>query len=71
MPAYALDSIIGNVPLIGSLLLGGRGQGLFAANYRITGSTTDPRVWLDPLSASLAAFCAGCFSPISVCARVQ
>src|SRR5919197_665914 len=28
VPAYALNSMLGNVPIIGSLLLGGEGQGL-------------------------------------------
>ena len=42
VPAYALNSILGNIPVIGSLLLGGEGQGLFAANYRATGSAADP-----------------------------
>src|SRR5437763_13427708 len=37
VPAYALNSILGVVPVIGPLLLGGEGQGLFAANYRIGG----------------------------------
>lgn len=51
VPAYTLNSIIGNIPLIGSLLLGGEGQGLFAANYRATGSAADPQLSVNPLSA--------------------
>jgi AsmA-like C-terminal region/Protein of unknown function len=56
VPAYALNSIIGNIPLIGSLLLGGEGQGLFAANYRLTGSAVDPQVSVNPLSALTPGF---------------
>ncbi len=56
VPAYALNSVIGNVPVIGSLLLGGEGQGLFAANYRVTGSATDPQVSVNPLSALTPGF---------------
>jgi hypothetical protein len=56
VPAYALNSIIGNIPLIGSLLLGGEGQGLFAANYRATGSAADPQVSVNPLSALTPGF---------------
>ena len=51
VPAYALNSILGNLPVIGSLLLGGEGQGLFAANYRVTGSAADPQISVNPLSA--------------------
>ncbi len=56
VPAYSLNSIIGNIPLIGSWLLGGEGQGLFAANYRATGSAADPQVWVNPLSALTPGF---------------
>ena len=56
VPAYALNSILGNVPVIGSLLLGGEGQGLFAANYRVTGSAGDPQISVNPLSALAPGF---------------
>ena len=63
MPAYALNSILGNIPLIGSWLLGGEGQGIFAANYRATGSTADPRVSVNPLSALTPGFLRRLFQP--------
>ena len=56
VPADALNSLLGNVPVIGSLLLGGEGQGLFAANYRVTGPTGDPKVSVNPLSALAPGF---------------
>jgi uncharacterized protein YhdP len=56
VPAYALNSMLGNVPIIGSLLLGGEGQGLFAANYRVTGSGADPQISVNPLSALAPGF---------------
>ena len=63
VPAYALNSIIGNVPVVGSLLLGGEGQGLFAANYRATGSAADPKVSVNPLSALTPGFLRRLFQP--------
>jgi len=63
VPAYALNSIIGNIPLIGSLLLGGEGQGLFAANYRVTGSAGDPQISVNPLSALAPGFLRRLFQP--------
>ncbi|MBV9373731.1 MAG: AsmA-like C-terminal domain-containing protein [Alphaproteobacteria bacterium] len=63
VPAYALNSIIGNIPVIGSLLLGGEGQGLFAANYRVTGSAADPQVSVNPLSALAPGFLRRLFQP--------
>jgi len=56
VPAYTLNSIIGNIPVFGSLLLGGEGQGLFAANYRATGSAADPQISVNPLSALTPGF---------------
>ncbi len=49
-PAYALNSLFGNVPIIGTLL-GGGSQGLFAANYRLSGASADPQVTVNPLAA--------------------
>jgi len=63
VPAYTLNSIIGNVPVLGSLLLGGEGQGLFAANYRATGSAADPQVSVNPLSALTPGFLRRLFQP--------
>jgi AsmA-like C-terminal region/Protein of unknown function len=63
VPAYTLNSIIGNIPLVGSLLLGGEGQGLFAANYRATGSAADPQVSVNPLSALTPGFLRRLFQP--------
>ena len=63
VPAYALNSILGNIPMVGPLLLGGEGQGLFAANYRATGSTADPQVSVNPLSALTPGFLRRLFQP--------
>jgi hypothetical protein len=50
VPAYALNSIISNIPLLGDLLTGGRGSGLFALNYLIRGPIDDPGASINPLS---------------------
>jgi hypothetical protein len=51
VPAYMLNSILGNIPLIGDFLLGGKGQGLFAAAFRASGPLDDPTISVNPLSA--------------------
>lgn len=48
-PAYGLNTLIGRIPLVGSLLAGKDGT-VFAANYSITGTATNPKVRLNPLS---------------------
>jgi hypothetical protein len=63
VPAYMLNSIIGNVPLIGQLLLGGEGQGLIAANYHVAGSGSDPKVTINPLTALAPGFLRRLFTP--------
>jgi hypothetical protein len=50
VPAYTLNSVLGNIPVLGNLLVGGEGQGIFAANFRIYGPREDPKVSVNPLS---------------------
>lgn len=61
-PAYALNSLIGNVPIIGPLL-GGGSQGLIAANYRLSGPSDSPQVMVNPLSALTPGFLREIFAP--------
>ncbi len=49
-PAYGLNTLIGSIPLIGSLLSGKDGT-VFAANYSITGDIDEPDISINPLSA--------------------
>ncbi len=61
VPAYLLNSLLGNIPVLGDLLLGGRGEGIFAAKFRVAGSTTDPGISVNPLSALAPGFLRGLF----------
>lgn len=51
VPAYVLNSLIGNIPLIGPLITGGPGGGIFAINYAVEGPVAKPTVSTNPLSA--------------------
>ena len=51
IPAYTINSALGNIPLLGNLLAGKKGEGLFAATYRVLGDYADPGVRVNPLSA--------------------
>jgi uncharacterized protein YhdP len=55
-PAYLLNSFIGNIPLIGSALVGGEGEGIFAFNYSVKGDMNDPTVMVNPLSVLTPGF---------------
>jgi len=52
VPAYAINSTLGLIPVLGELFTGGKkGSGVFAVNYSMSGRTDDPKVTLNPLSA--------------------
>ena len=63
-PAYGLNSLLGNIPLIGAILTGGKGQGIFAATYSIRGPLDDPEVKINPLSALAPGIFRNIFSSI-------
>jgi hypothetical protein len=51
VPAYAINRIIGAIPLIGTIITGGQNEGIVAADFRITGPLDQPDVRVNPLSA--------------------
>jgi hypothetical protein len=56
VPAYAINSVLGSIPVLGSLLLGGEGQGVFGANFRVAGAIDEPKISVNPLSALAPGF---------------
>ena len=50
-PVYALNSALGNTPIIGDILVGAKGEGVLAFTYRVSGDTGNPSVFVNPLSA--------------------
>ncbi|WNK01230.1 AsmA-like C-terminal domain-containing protein [Thalassospiraceae bacterium LMO-JJ14] len=52
VPAYAINSLLGKIPLLGNILTGSEdGGGVFAANFSISGPIEDPNTTVNPLSA--------------------
>ena len=49
-PLYALNSLVGEIPVLGALLTGGDGQGLIAFNFSVNGPAADPDIGVNPLS---------------------
>jgi len=64
IPAYGLNSLISNIPLIGTILTGGKGQGIFAATYSISGPLDNPDVKINPLAALAPGILRSIFSAI-------
>lgn len=50
-PAYGVSRAIGSIPILGALLTGSKKEGVFAANYRVSGLLSDPAFDINPLSA--------------------
>ncbi len=51
VPAYALNSLLSNIPVLGFVIAGGQHEGIFALSYRLTGALSSPVVNVNPLSA--------------------
>lgn len=57
IPAYSINKVLGDIPLIGWLLTAGdSGGGLLAVNYSVSGPAKDPDVMVNPLSALTPGF---------------
>lgn len=56
VPAYTLNSLLGNIPLLGRLFVGEEGSGMFAAIYTVTGPTDDPILSVNPLAVLTPGF---------------
>ncbi|MBK1695728.1 hypothetical protein CKO21_00520 [Rhodovibrio salinarum] len=61
VPAASTNRVLGNIPVLGTLLTGGEGQGLFAVSYAVTGALGEPNVSVNPLSALAPGFLRGLF----------
>ena len=62
VPSYTLNSLLGNIPVLGNILVGKKGEGVFALTYRVSGPAEEPRVTVNPLAALAPGFLRGFFS---------
>ncbi|HYF54510.1 MAG TPA: DUF3971 domain-containing protein [Salinarimonas sp.] len=51
VPAYGLNNVFAQVPIIGPILGGGSNEGLFGVNFRVAGKASAPTLTVNPLSA--------------------
>ena len=61
VPAYALNGILNDIPILGFVLTGGEGEGMFAVTYHATGPLEQPEISVNPLSALTPGFLRGVF----------
>lgn len=50
IPAQGVNNLINNIPVVGSLISGGKDQGFFATRYSIKGPIEDAEISVNPLS---------------------
>lgn len=50
VPMAGINRVLNAIPLIGNILTGGEGGGIFAWTFRVAGSMQDPQVSVNPLS---------------------
>ena len=62
VPAYTFNTLIDVIPVLGELLTGGEGEGLFAATYTVGGTTAEPDIKVNPLSVLAPNFLRKLFS---------
>lgn len=62
VPAYTFNTLIDVIPVLGELLTGGEGEGLFAATYQVGGTTDEPDISVNPLSVLAPGFLRRLFS---------
>lgn len=56
VPAYALNNIFAQIPVLGEILGGGQYGGLFAINFKVAGRIAAPVLTVNPLSAIAPGF---------------
>jgi hypothetical protein len=56
VPAYAVNNLFSQIPIFGRILGGGKNEGLFAINFKVTGRVASPTLTVNPLSAIAPGF---------------
>ncbi|GAA0585195.1 AsmA-like C-terminal domain-containing protein [Rhizomicrobium electricum] len=51
VPLFGINSVLGNIPLLGTLITSKEGEGIIGMTYSVTGNTDEPSVSVNPLSA--------------------
>ncbi|MDA9703009.1 AsmA-like C-terminal region-containing protein [Paracoccaceae bacterium] len=49
-PVYIINGVVKAIPLIGKVLGGEKGEGVFGVSYKVQGNSSKPRVLVNPLS---------------------
>lgn len=61
VPAYTANSLLGDIPVLGDILVGKKGEGIFALSYAVVGPFEATQISVNPLSALTPGFLRGIF----------
>ena len=64
VPAFALNNLFAQIPVLGIFLGGKSNEGLLAITFRITGTTSSPTLSINPLSAVTPGFLRNIFGAV-------
>ncbi len=56
IPAYALNSAVGEIPILGDILTGGKGEGIIGITFALGGTFEKPDFQVNPVSAIAPGF---------------
>ncbi|MDP6875161.1 MAG: DUF3971 domain-containing protein [Alphaproteobacteria bacterium] len=56
VPSYTINSVLGAIPILGDLLIGRKGEGVFAFTYKVAGNLEKPKISVNLLSALAPGF---------------
>jgi hypothetical protein len=51
VPLFGINSVLGNIPILGTLITSKEGEGIIGMTYSVTGNTDEPVASVNPLSA--------------------
>jgi hypothetical protein len=65
VPSYGLNSLLGNLPLLGDLFVSRQGEGVFGMTYSVNGPAGGPRVGVNPMSIVTPGILRRIFEPVA------
>ena len=62
IPSYTMNSLLSDIPVLGEILVGQKGEGVLAMTYRVSGPLSEPQITVNPLATFAPGFLRGFFS---------
>ena len=55
-PSHGINTALGEIPVLGKIFVGRKGEGIFAMSYKVKGSAASPSIRMNPLTALAPGF---------------